>query len=189
MHLHLKAVNASDYFERREAPCPKDLKMSRYGATFRLAHINMCLDMRTVVRAAGPSPEGGGAEVFYSVPDMQAMEALLRDDPYVIAGVWSSWSIRTLVEFIEPVTQQAVCLDGSRRVTAVESPVSDQNCALSALMRLRNEQSLAVGGITSDGTAIAWMTTPDKPMALRQVKDSGLSVGAEPSSRSMIWVL
>jgi uncharacterized protein YciI len=185
----LSTVNAPDYFDRRDLPCPSSLKMARYGATYRLAHINMCLDMRSTIRAAGPSPDGTGAQVFYSVPSMDALEEILRNDPYVIGGIWTSWSIEHLNDFIAPLSEVPVCLDGSRRVTVVEAPVSDRHSAISALQRLRDEGVLAAGGITDGGTAIVWMSTGDHEETLNQLRGSGIDVSRKPRVYPMIWAL
>lgn len=189
MYLHFRSSNASDYFKRRDLPCPPNLKMARYGSTYRLAHINMCLDMRAIFRAAGPSPEGTSAEIFYQLSGAQQLDELLRDDPYVVGGIWASWSIRRLVDFVEPLSPIPVCLDGTRRVTAVELSAKDPRAATVALQRLRDAQTLAVGGVTEDEVAIAWMRTVDVEEAVHLLQVSGVEAAARPSTHSMIWVL
>lgn len=189
VYLHFRSTNAPDYFARRDMPCPRTLKMSRYGATYRLAHINMCLDMRSIVRAAGPSPDGTGAEIFYDVTDTNALEEILRDDPYVLSGVWSSWRTRQLVDFIEPPSQVLPCLDGTRRVTAVEVAMKDCPTATATLRRLQEEEILAVGGVTADAVAIAWICDSDQDEALRRFNRSALEVSGAPAAHPMIWVL
>lgn len=189
MHLHLRAVNASDYFQRRDRPCPGDLSAARYGPTYRLAHINRCLDMRSTVRAAGPSPEGTGADVIFSFETKSALQEFLDSDPYVVGGVWTSWSIRELTEWVEPVTQIPVCLDGTRRITVLEEPVSDPRSTVSALRRLQDQGSLALGSLAADGMAVAWMRTSDHQEALDLWRAVGMNASGKASARSLVWVL
>jgi hypothetical protein len=189
MLFHFTSVNAPDYFSRRDQSCPSDLKMSHYGATYRLAHINMCLDMKSTIRAAGPNPRGNGAEVFYSVDSESVLHSLLRDDPYVISGVWTAWSTRLLRELIEPTTRPEVCLDGSRRITAIEAPVADCDSARESLERLRDQNQLAIGAITGNDVAIAWLRVEDREQALSVFHDSGIKLAGSPSAYPMVWVL
>jgi hypothetical protein len=140
------------------------------------------------VRAAGPSLDGTRADVFYEVESLAALDELLRNDPYVIGGVWAAHTLRTLDHFVEPAGLIDVCLDGSRRVVVVEAKVPDRGLALSALRRLRDAETLAVGGIFEDGTVVAWLRTSDSAEALERLAEGGLKMQA-PSSRSLVWVL
>jgi uncharacterized protein YciI len=189
MYLHLRAVNAVDYFQRRDKPCPRNLSTAHYGTTYRLAHINRCLDLRSIVRAAGPSPEGATADVIYSFESRSALEEFLDTDPYVIGGVWTSWSVRHLIEWIEPVTQIPVCMDGTRRITLIEEPVKDREAIAAALRRLRDQGSLGLGTISDDGVAVGWMCMPDHEEALNVWKGAGMNVSGKASARSLVWVL
>ncbi len=188
VHVHLTPINNPDYFTRRDLPCPPELKNARYGATYRLAHINMCLAMRDVVRAAGPSPDGARAEVFYEVESLTALEELLRDDPYVIGKVWTAWTARPLVHVVPPAGLVDVCLDGSRRITVVEGKVADGASTVAALRRLRNEEALAIGGVTDDGMLIAWVREAEPAAAVKRLAASRADVRGT-SSRPLVWVL
>jgi hypothetical protein len=189
MYLHFKSVNAADYFERRDLPYPRSSKLAHYGPTYRLAHINMCLALRSVYRAAGPLPDGTGAEIFFDVADQNELEERLRDDPYVIGGIWTSWSFRPLVEILVPTEQPPVCLDGSRVVTAVEATVSDGSLAMNALRYLRDEGLLAVGGVTVDGIAIAWLPCSGYQKASQLLRQQKIHLTGDLRTHSIVWVL
>lgn len=153
-----------------------------------MAHINMCLDMRSVVRAAGPVVDGTRADVFYEVASRAALDDLLRDDPYVISGVWASLRLRTLEHFVEPLSMIEVCLDASRGVVTVEGRVTDERHALSALRRMRDAEVVAVGGLFEDGTVVAWVRTSGPSEALACLARGGLELQSAVC-QSLVWVL
>jgi len=185
VYLHFESINAPDYFERRDLPCPSGSKMAHFGSTYRRAHVNMCLSMRSIYRAAGPSPDGAGAEIFFDVADIQALQALLREDPYVIGGIWKSWKVRQLVHLLVPLGPIPICLDGSRVVTALEWAVSDRHAAIEGLHELQRKGMLAVGAVTEEGTAIAWLHNRESVDLTRQ----HLKLSGELRTHSMVWVL
>lgn len=191
MYLYFRSVDAPDYFERRDRPFPTHLSASRYGATQREAHINMYLAMRDAkaVLAAGPSPDGVTADAVFNFESMDAFEEFLKDDPYVIGGVWTSWSVQPLNDCVAPITQIPVCWDGTRRITVVEEPVEDSASAAALLRTLQNQGSVVFGGIAADGMAIAWMHTSDHDEALRLWSSAGMNASAKATCRSLVWVL
>jgi uncharacterized protein YciI len=191
VYLYFRSVDAPDYFERRDRPFPAHLSASRYGPTHRVAHITMYLAARDAGRVlgAGPSPDGVTADCIFNFESRDAFDEFLKDDPYVIGGVWTSWSVLDLNEFVAPIGAIPVCWDGTRRITVVEESVEDPDRAAAALRTLQDQGSLVLGGIGADGTVIAWMHASDPEQASSLWRGVGMNASAKATCRPLVWVL
>lgn len=188
MFFHLVATNSADYFERRDRPFPRELQNAEYGATHRLAHINRWLATRDICRTAGPSIDGAIADTFLCTPDRKALDEFLRTDPYVVGGVWEKVDIAPFVQITEFGATVEACLDGSRRVTAIEGTLTSNPTVTAALEKMRSDGKLVVGGVREGDRFIAWVRPPEATEAVRLLGTYGI----EPDglkTRTMVWVL
>ena len=124
--VHVRIACAEDYVARR--------------APVRQAHIERLFRLRAAgtLVAGGPDPAGRIAELFYRVPDLETLRALVEEDPYYRAGAWTGYTPRNFETFVEPwEPEPPVVLDGSRAALVVEGPTADRDMAQLALVELR----------------------------------------------------
>jgi uncharacterized protein YciI len=187
--VHLAAVNSPEYFSHRQRVLARNLPGAEYGETYRAAHIGRCLAMRHVVLAAGPSPDGKRADVFYRVENLGELDALLRDDPYIHGRIWVDYAVHAFDEFLGPLGRVAPCFDGSRKVTAIEGDVVDAGHAIASLESIQREGKLVCGGLFAGNRGLVWINAADSTEAKDRVGDGGGWARDTLSSRAMVWVL
>lgn len=160
--VHVRITCAEDYLARREP--------------VRQAHIERLLRLRAAgaLVAGGPAPDGRSAELFYRVPDREALRTIVEEDPYHGAGAWTAYVPRDFETFVDPwEPQPPVVLDGSRPASAVEGPAADRDMAQLALVQLRGAGRVLLGGFFPDGGTLAVARTPDPDEATGWLAETG----------------
>lgn len=175
--FHAMIVTSEDYLERREK--------------HRQAHLERLLGLRTqgLVVAGGPAPDGRAAEIFYRAHRRSDIVRLIEEDPYYLAGAWTTYTLRAFAEFIEPLEFPPLVTDGSRRVTLVEGVAPQAEQAQLALVGLRGTGRLGFGGFFEGGTTLALLTTADAAEALGWLVETGLWRKTALTPRPFLYVL
>ena len=107
--------------------------------------------------AGGPAPDARSAELFYRVPHLEALGAIVEEDPYRQVGAWTAYASRDFETFVDPwEPAPPVVLDGSRPATVVEGPPADRDMAQLALVELRGAGRVVFGGFFPDGGRWPW---------------------------------
>ena len=181
---HVAVTTSPDYLTRREP--------------HRQAHIERLRQLRAAGTfvAGGAFPDGRGADLFYRVGHLAEVDALIVEDPYHRSGAWAGHASRPFSEFVDPWhVVPPVVLDGSRRVTVVEGPAGDPELARFALIELRGQGRLLLGGTLRGGASggggdtLAVLSTPDPTDALGWLGETGLWDPADLRAHSLLHVL
>ncbi len=175
--LHVAITAAADYATRREA--------------HRQAHLRRIEGLRTAgaVIGGGPAPDGETADLVYRLHQPTDLTPVVEEDPYWTGGVWTAYAPRAFREFVEPWELAPLVIDGSRRVTIVEGPVTDPDMAQFALIELRGQGRLAFGGCFEGGETWALARTPDPAQALAWFGGTGFWAPERLRTRALLWVL
>ena len=176
--VHVQIACAEDYLARR--------------APVRQAHIERMARLRSAgaLVAGGPSPDGRRAELFYRVPDADALRAIIEEDPYQRVGAWIGHVAREFETFVEPWDPEPpVVLDGTRPALVVEGPTADRDMAQLALVELRGAGRVAFGGFLQDGSTVAVARTTDGDEAAGWLDETGSWKAGELASRPWLYVI
>src|SRR2546430_8692790 len=138
---------------------------------------------------AGQPPEGRTADIFYRLQQPGQLKNAIEEDPYWTGGVWTRYEPRSFAQFVEPWEMVPVVLDGSRKVTIVEGPVTDHAMAQFALIEMRGAGRVGFGGFFEDGRTLALVKSADPAEALRWFGESGFWKPAELAARPLLHVL
>jgi len=174
---HVAIRTSDDYVTRREA--------------HRRAHLERLQGLRAtgIVIGGGPAPDGSAAELFYRLQQPPQLQKVIEEDPYWIGGAWTGYTPRSFSEFVEPWEMVPVVIDGSRRVTIVEGPVTDRDMAQFALIEMRGAGRIAFGGFFEDGRSLALAKSADADEALGWFRETGFWAAAELTARAFLHVL
>jgi len=160
--VHAAIITCEDYAARR--------------APYRQAHIARLVRLREEgqVVGGGPAPDGRSVDLFYRLTRPEQLGALVEEDPYSRAGVWTGYRGRAFAQFVEPWEVPPVVLDGSRRVTIAEGPVVEPDLAQLALVELRGAGRLVFGGFLDQRETLAVLRSPDAAEATGWLVDTGV---------------
>ena len=174
---HAAITAAEDYLERR--------------APHRQAHFERIVGLRAqgFVIGGGPAPDGLTADVFYRVAQASDVVQLIEDDPYYLGKVWSTYTLRTFSQFIEPWELPPVVTDGSRRATLVEGVALEPDMATFALIELRGAGRLAFGGFFEGGATLGLLKTADPAEASGWLADTGFWKSETLTARALLYAL
>ena len=175
--FHATIVTSEDYIERR--------------ARHRQAHLDRVLGLRGqgLVVAGGPAPDGRTAELFYRAVQRSDVSRLVEEDPYYLAGAWTTYTLRAFTEFIGPLELPPLVIDGSRRMTLVEGVTLQADEAELALIGLCEAGRLGFGGFFEGGATLALLTTSDAAEALGWLGETGFWEEGSFTSRPFLYVL
>lgn len=175
--FHIAVTAAADYLTRREA--------------YRREHIARLQGLRAngILVGGGPSLDGATADIFYRLQQPAQLTHAMEEDPYWTGGVWTRYEPRSFSQFVEPWEMVPVVLDGSRRVTLVEGPVSEPDMAQFALIEMRGAGRVAFGGFFEDGGTLAVVKTADADEARRWFAETGFWKSDALSARPWLHVL
>ncbi len=174
---HVAITAAADYATRREA--------------YRRSHIERLQGLRAagILICGGPAPDGKTADIFYRLQQPGQLKNAIEEDPYWTGGVWTRYEPRSFAQFVEPWEMVPVVLDGSRKVTIVEGPVTDHAMAQFALIEMRGAGRVGFGGFFEDGQTLALVKSADPAEALRWFGESGFWKPADLAARPLLHVL
>jgi len=174
---HAMIATSEDYIERR--------------AKHRQAHLERILGLRAqgLVVAGGPAPDGRTAELFYRAEQPSDAIRLVEEDPYYLAGAWTTYRLRAFAEFIEPVGLPPLVTDGSRQVILVEGLPQKADKVKCALTKLRGAGRLGFGGFFEGGAMLALLATADAAEALRWLAETGFWEEGSLTARPFLYVL
>jgi uncharacterized protein YciI len=174
---HAAITTSEDYLERR--------------AKHRQAHLERILGLRSqgLVVGGGPAPDGRTAELFYRAQQRSDVTRLIDEDPYYLAGAWTTYTLRVFTEFVEPLELPPLVSDGSRRVTLVEGVALQLDKAKLALIGLRGAGRLGFGGFFEGGATFVLLTTDDAAEALGWLAETGCWEESSLTSRPFLYVL
>jgi hypothetical protein len=141
------------------------------------------------VVAGGPAPDGRRAEIFYRVQQPSDVSRLIEEDPYYLAGAWTTYTLRVFTEFVEPLELPPLVTDGSRRRTLVEGVALQADKAKLALIGLRGAGRLGFGGFFEGGATLVLLTTDDAAEALGWLAETGFWEESSLTSRLFLYVL
>src|SRR3989449_8321052 len=126
---------------------------------------------------------------LYRLQQPTQLKNAIEEDPYWTGGVWTRYEPRSFAQFVEPWEMVPVVLDGSRKVTIVEGPVTDHAMAQFALIEMRGAGRVGFGGFFEDGRTLALVKSADPAEALRWFGESGFWKPAELAARPLLHVL
>jgi uncharacterized protein YciI len=157
--FHVRFTCAADYNARR--------------LPYRPAHLAQLTALRDEGRvvAGGPEPDGGAAHIFYRVADGAELDRLIADNEFQRAGLFVGHHPRAFDEFLEPI--ERLPADAGWKVTLVEGAPVDRSRARAALMSLRADKRVNLGGFFPDGTALAVLRFPDAAAAIATLTTVG----------------
>ena len=176
--VHVRISCAEDYVARR--------------APVRQAHIERLLRLRAAgaLVAGGPAPDGRSAELFYRVPDREALRAIVEEDPYFRAGAWTGYVPQEFETFVDPwEPEPPVVLDGSRPALVVEGTTADRDMAQLALVELRGAGRVVFGGFFPSGDTLAVARTTDPGEAAGWLSETGSWKPGELVTRPWLHVV
>ncbi len=156
---HVRFTCAADYNARR--------------LPYRPAHLAQLLALRDEKRvvAGGPEPDGSAAHIFYRVAGRVELEQLIANNEFQRAGLFVAHAARVFEDFVEPI--ERLPHDAGWKVTLVEGTPADRLRARSALMQLRAEKIVNLGGIFADGSALAVVRLADTAVAIAVLEAAG----------------
>ncbi len=174
---HVAIDTAGDYVVRREP--------------HRRAHLERLMGLRAqgLVIGGGPSPDGGGADIFYRVPQPDDLRRLVEEDPYFTGGAWAGYRSRSFAQFLEPWELPPLVTDGSRPVMIAEGVAPDVEMASFALIEARGAGRMAFGGFFPGGETLAIMRAADADKALEELRASGFWQEGTLRARPLLHVL
>src|SRR5438034_4374575 len=149
---HVAITAAADYATRREA--------------YRRSHIERLQGLRAagILICGGPAPDGKTADIFYRLQQPGQLKNAIEEDPYWTGGVWTRYEPRSFAQFVEPWEMVPVVLDGSRKVTIVEGPVTDHAMEIGrASCRERVEHAEGARAGMKEQDAPSGSATPTRP--------------------------
>src|SRR5262249_3588989 len=123
------------------------------------------------------------AHIFYRVADRARLDALLEENDFNRAGLFTAHHPRAFVDFLEPVDPPP--LDAGLRVSLVEGVPSDRARARTGLIGLRERGRLAFGGFFEDGAALAMVRSPNQSEAVEWLTGAGGFTAAD--LRARLW--
>jgi uncharacterized protein len=175
--FHVAMTCADDYVARREP--------------HRHAHIARldALRARGLLVGGGPAPDGRSADLVYRLPQPDDLKRIVEEDPYWVAGAWTSYVPRSFTEFVEPWELVPIILDGSRAATIVEGRTREHDMAQFALIELRGAGRLAFGGFFEHGDTWTLMKTPEAATALTWLEETGFWTTEALRARPFLYVL
>ena len=161
---HVRFTCAPDYMARR--------------LPFRPAHLAQLVGLRDEGRviAGGPEPDGGAAHIFYQVPGLAALDALLAANVFYGAKLFVAHDVRAFTDVLLPLAPLPA--DAGLQVTLVEGNVSDWSRASAALAALQRQERVGFGGRFADGTALAAVRTPKAAQAVEWLTHEGALTAA-----------
>jgi uncharacterized protein YciI len=175
--VHVGITCSEDYVARREP--------------HRRAHIERLAALRAAgtLVAGGPDPAGHRVDLFYHVGSPDRVGPLIEEDPYRRSGAWTGYAMRVFGEFVEPWEAPPIVLDGSRRTMVVEGSTSDPELARFALIELRGQRRLALGGLFPAGDTLAVVPTDDPSTATAWLAETGFWTADRLSARPWLYVI
>lgn len=175
--VHVGVTCSEDYLARREP--------------HRQAHIQRLTGLRAAgtLVAGGPDPDGCRVDLFYRVGEPDETTALVEEDPYRRAGAWTGYAMRPFGEFVEPWEAPPIVLDGTRRAVIVEGPTTDPELARFALIELRGQGRLVLGGLLSPRDTLAVVRSADPETAADWLATTGFWTAGDLSARPWLYVL
>ena len=157
----------------------------------RRAHIARLQGLRAngILIGGGPSPDGTTADIVYRLQRPEQIQHAMEEDPYWTGGVWTRYTPRSFTQFVEPWELVPVVLDGTRRVTIVEGPVSDSDMAQLAIVEMRGAGRVHFGGFFPDGGTWALVKSADADEALGWFRAAGFWKPDALTARPLLHVL
>jgi uncharacterized protein YciI len=139
----------------------------------RPAHLTQLTTLREEGRvvAGGPEPDGSAAHIFYRVAGRADLNRLIADNEFQRAELFVAHAARAFDDFVEPI--ERLPPDAGWKVTLVEGVPTDHARASAALMRLRTEKLVNLGGFFPDGRALAVVRLSDAAAALATLEAAG----------------
>ncbi len=174
---HVSITAADDYAARRAAHRPQHLE--------RIAGLRA----QGAVIGGGPAPDGKSADLFYRVPEPDAVARLVEDDPYWKGGVWTAYRPEAFSQFLEPWRLPELSTDGSRLTMLVEGETPDVEMATFALIQERGAGRVAFGGFFPDGRSLVLVNSTDPDEAMRPLAESGFWKEGMLRARPFLHVL
>jgi uncharacterized protein YciI len=167
---HVRFTCAADYNARR--------------LPYRPAHLTQLTMLRDEGRvvAGGPEPDGGAAHIFYRVAGRADLDRLLADNEFQRAGLFVAHAARAFDDFVEPI--ERLPSDAGWKVTLIEGMPTDRAGARAALISLRAEKLVNLGGFFADGRALAVVRLSDAAAALATLETAGGWDAARLTARS-----
>jgi uncharacterized protein len=175
--FHIAVTTVADYVAKREP--------------YRRDHIARLQGLRanSILIGGGPSPDGATVDLFYRLQQPWQVKPAMEEDPYWTGGAWTAYTPRSFSHFVEPWELVPVVLDGSRRATIVEGPVTDLDMAQIALVELRGAGKLAFGGILEGGQTLVVMKTAEADEAKAALGEHGFWDTPALTARPFLHVL
>ncbi len=156
-HVHFTC--ADDYMARR--------------LPFRPAHLKQLAGLREDGRvvAGGPEPDGTAANIFYRVGSRSELDAILADNEFNRAGLFTASRAREFSDFLEPIDLPPV--DAGLATVIAEGAAIDRATARAGLASLQREGRAAFGGFFEDGSGLAVVRSGDAREALEWLAKAG----------------
>lgn len=172
---HVSFACGSDYVARRRE--------------HREALLHQLLGWRAqgVFIGGGPAPDGRTADAFFRTGQPSELEALIAENEFWRAGLWTGYTPRSFKEFVEP--WQLPPVDESRHATIVEGPTADHEMAQFALIEMRGAGQLAFGGFFEGGETLALVRTAEPEEARAWLAETGFWASDRLTTRPLIHVL
>ena len=166
---HVRFTCAPDYMARR--------------LPFRPAHLAQLVKLRDDghVIAGGPEPDGGAAHIFYRVPDLAALNALLADNVFYDAKLFVAHDVRAFTDVVLPLAPLPP--DAGLKATLVEGRLGDWARASEVLVTLQRQDRVGFGGVFANGTALVVVRNPEASEAIDWLTRAGALTGA-PTARA-----
>ena len=161
---HVRFICAPDYMARR--------------LPFRPAHLAQLVKLRDDghVIAGGPEPDGGAAHIFYRVPDLAALNALLADNVFYDAKLFVAHDVRAFTDVVLPLAPLPA--DAGLKATLVEGRLGDWARASQGLATLQRQDRVGFGGRFADGTGLAVVRSPEAAEAIGWLAQATAFTGA-----------
>jgi hypothetical protein len=131
--------------------------------------------------AGGPEPDGRAAHIFYRLPDLTALDALLGDNVFYRAKLFVAHQARAFTDILLPLAPLPA--DAGLQVTLVEGRMGEWARTGAALLTLQRQNRIGFAGRFSDGTGLAAVRTPEAAAATDCLMQVGAFTGA-PTARA-----
>jgi len=157
----------------------------------RRTHIERLQGLRAagILLAGGPAADGTAVDLVYRLQRPDQIKHAMEEDPYWMAGAWTRYEPRSFTQFVEPWEMIPVVLDGTRRATIVEGPVTQHDMAQFALIEMRGAGRIAFGGFFEGGGTLAVAKTADAAAALGWFAETGFWKPDALTARPWLHVL